>query len=95
MKNFLFCFALTFCCFYLNAQDLYMPRDVQRAFKNGTRSLDGRPGKNYWQNHARYNITVTAMPPDRNIKGEEQIVYTNNSPDTLKYLIFKLILNNS
>jgi len=72
-----------------------MPRDVQRAFKNGTRSLDGRPGKNYWQNHARYNITVTAMPPDRNIKGEEQIVYTNNSPDTLKYLIFKLILNNS
>jgi len=70
-----------------------MPRDVQRAFKNGTRSLDGRPGKNYWQNHARYNITVTAMPPDRNIKGEEQIVYTNNGPDTLKYLVFKLILN--
>ncbi len=76
-----------FACLMLaqvQAQDLYMPRDIQHAFKNGTRSADGKPGKNYWQNYGRYNITITALPPSRDIKGTEQITYINNSPDTLK-----------
>jgi Peptidase family M1 domain len=76
-----------------SAQTLYMPRDIKRAYTNATRSLDGRPGKNYWQNHGRYNIHVTANVPDRNIKGTEEITYINNSPDTLKSLNMKLILN--
>ncbi|MEP6512792.1 MAG: M1 family peptidase, partial [Parafilimonas sp.] len=67
-----------------------MPRDIERAYKNETRSYDGRPGKNYWQNFARYNITVTAMPPGRNIKGSEEITYINNSPDTLMNPVIKL-----
>jgi hypothetical protein len=62
------------------AQTLYMPREVKEAFKKETRSPDGKPGKNYWQNYGRYNITITAMPPDRNIKGSETIMYVNNSP---------------
>src|ERR1700740_2393238 len=77
----------------MDAQSLYMPREIQSAFNKGTRSPDGRPGRNYWQNYGRYNITVTAMPPDRNIKGTEQITYINNSPDTLKVLSIKLIFN--
>src|SRR5258706_8466378 len=77
----------------LKAQDLYMPRNVKQAYKNQTRSLDGLPGKNYWQNHARYNITITAMPPDRTIKGTETISYINNSPDTLMGPNIKLFLN--
>src|ERR1700742_1574230 len=76
-----------------SAQTLYMPRDIKRAYTNATRSLDGRPGKNYWQNHGRYNIHVTANVPDRNIKGTEEITYINNSPDTLKSLNMKLIIN--
>lgn len=72
---------------------LYMPRAVTAAFRKGTRSMDGRPGPKYWQNHGRYTITVNAAPPDRNIRGSEQIVYFNNSPDTLATLNFKLILN--
>jgi Peptidase family M1 domain len=75
------------------AQALYMPRNVQMAFKKGTRSLDGKPGKNYWQNRAVYQITVSAMPPDRTIKGSEQISYTNHSPDTLKNPVIRLTLN--
>ncbi|MBB6112464.1 hypothetical protein SAMN05421821_1185 [Mucilaginibacter lappiensis] len=85
-----------FACLMLaqvQAQDLYMPRDIQHAFKNGTRSADGKPGKNYWQNYGRYNITITALPPSRDIKGTEQITYINNSPDTLRSLNMKLILN--
>lgn len=85
-----------FACLMLaqvQAQSLYMPRDIQQAYKNGTRAADGKPGKNYWQNYGRYNITITALPPSREIKGTEQITYINNSPDTLKSLNMKLILN--
>lgn len=75
------------------SQPLYMPRDVQEAFRKDTRSPDGRPGTHYWQNTGHYNIHVTAAPPDRIIKGTEQITYVNNSPDTLKSVVIKLILN--
>jgi len=94
MRRFLSC-CLVLCTFTLHthAQSLYMPRDIQRAYQKGTRSPDGRPGKNYWQNTARYDITVRAMPPDRNIRGRETITYVNHSPDTLKTLTFRLIQN--
>jgi hypothetical protein len=72
---------------------LYMPRNVKAAFRKGTRSPDGRPGPAYWQNRGRYDITITALPPDRTIRGSEQIVYMNNSPDTLRNPVIKLFLN--
>ena len=72
---------------------LYMPRGVVTAFQKGTRSPDGRPGPNYWQNRGRYDIQVTALPPDRTIRGSEQITYFNNSPDTLRNPVFKFLLN--
>ena len=84
---------LTGRSFYGQSQSLYMPRNVQQAFKAGTRSPDGKPGKNYWQNTGRYSITVTALPPDRTIRGTEQITYVNNSPDSLNNPVVKLILN--
>jgi hypothetical protein len=72
---------------------LYVPRDAQLAYRRGTRSPDGRPGPNYWQNHGRYEITINAAPPDRTIRGTEKITYFNNSPDTLKVIDFRLIVN--
>ncbi|MGB4844723.1 MAG: M1 family peptidase, partial [Ferruginibacter sp.] len=71
----LFCLAIT-----IHAQQLYMPKNVQDAYKKGTRSMDGKPGKNYWQNTADYKIDVKLSPPNRTITGTETIVYTNNSP---------------
>ena len=71
----------------------YQPRDIKRAFEKGTRAADGRPGPNYWQNRARYDITVQALPPARDIKGHETITYFNNSPDTLKSLVIRLVQN--
>jgi hypothetical protein len=85
--------AVFFVCSSAFAQSLFMPRDVTDAYKNETRSADGKPGKNYWQNKAAYTINVTAMPPDRNVKGTEAITYFNNSTDTLKSVIIKLFLN--
>lgn len=93
MKQLLLALAFGFTFSAISAQDLYIPRDMKRAYIKETRSKDGRPGKNYWQNSARYNMTVTALPPDRNIKGEETIVYFNNSPDTLRNPVIKLFLN--
>ncbi len=79
--------------FPAKSQSLYTPRNVRAAYNKGTRSPDGRPGKNYWQNHGRYTITISAMPPDRNIKGTETITYFNNSPDTLRNPVIKLFIN--
>lgn len=93
IRNFI---LITACCTFVvqaKAQNLYIPRDIKKAYEKGTRSADGKPGKNYWQNTARYNIAITVLPPDRTIKGTEQITYFNNSPDTLKQLNMKLILN--
>ena len=83
------------CLFMMqaNAQKLYMPRDIQKAFSKGTRDMSGKPGKSYWQNTGNYNIAITVAPPNRAVKGTEQITYYNNSPDTLKRLNMKLILN--
>ena len=72
---------------------LYQPRDIKAAFAKGTRSPDGRPGPNYWQNRARYDITVQAAPPARDIRGRETITYFNNSPDTLRQVVLRLIQN--
>lgn len=79
--------------FSTQAQQLYIPRNVQDAYKKETRSPDGKPGKNYWQNTADYNIAVKVSPPSRTITGTETIVYTNNSPAPLQNIIMKLILN--
>jgi len=90
-----FAFSALFCFGFLcaNAQTLTMPPEIQQAYTKGTRSLSGKPGKKYWENHGHYNISVTLSPPDRNISGIEAITYFNNSPDTLHNLNFKLIMN--
>lgn len=89
----LFLFFSIFTYWTASAQSLYIPRNVKAAYENGTRSMDGRPGPNYWQNHGRYQIRITALPPDRTIKGEEKIVYYNESPDTLHQVVLRLWLN--
>jgi hypothetical protein len=35
---------------FIQAQDLYMPRNIKTAYQKDTRSLTGAPGANYWQN---------------------------------------------
>ena len=75
------------------AQSLYMPRSVQKAFAKGTRTRDGRPGSAYWQNRGRYTMSLTTSPPNRNVSGSERIMYVNNSPDTLRQLVMRIIAN--
>ncbi|HVZ98499.1 MAG TPA: M1 family metallopeptidase [Chitinophagaceae bacterium] len=93
MKRGLFILIFFAASSLAHAQNLYRPRDLKQAYKNQTRSNDGWPGKKYWQNEGRYTITVTALPPDRTIRGSEQVTYINNSPDTLYGLVFDFIQN--
>ncbi len=86
-------------CFFLSTKNLCaqatlpVPLNIQAAFDEHTRSADGKPGKNYWQNKASYNINVDFSPATRLIKGHELISYENNSPDTLSEIAFKLYPN--
>src|SRR5690348_557644 len=85
--------SLFFMMNFLSAQNLYMPRNITNAYKNGTRSMDGSPGKNYWQNEGKYDINVTVTPESKIVSGIEKIVYTNNSPDTLNFLAIRFVNN--
>ena len=72
---------------------LPVPRNIQAAVTRGTRTATGQPGPKYWQNRADYSIQVRFDPRTRLVSGTESIVYTNNSPDTLRQLLFKLYPN--
>jgi hypothetical protein len=67
--------------------------NIQKAYNNSTRSMNGLQGKAYWQNKADYTIKVNFNPLTRELEGTVGIDYTNNSPDTLKYLLLKLYPN--
>ncbi|WP_394777143.1 M1 family metallopeptidase [Flavobacterium sp.] len=75
------------------AQDLYMPRNIKDAYAKGTRSMDGKPGKNYWQNHGKYTMEISVDPKTKIVSGTETIVYENNSNDTLKNLPIRFVNN--
>src|SRR3978361_2208884 len=75
------------------AQTLPVPLDIQATINKCTRTATGNPGKNYWQNRADYSINVNFDPQSRLLDGTVAIDYTNNSPDTLKQIWFKLYPN--
>ncbi len=93
MKRFLVVFGLILFGCQLFAQELPLLPSMQPAYTNQTRDISGRPGKNYWQNKANYVLKADFNPDTRLLKGIEEIVYENNSPDTLKQLWFKLYPN--
>ncbi len=72
---------------------LTVPRNIQAAYDKGTRDVSGTPGKNYWQNSGKYDIRVSFNPLNRAVSGSENIIYTNNSPDTLRWMVFKVYPN--
>lgn len=75
------------------SQQLFIPKNIQAAYDKGTRSANGTPGKNYWQNTAQYKLNVKYEPDTRLISGYVDINYANNSPDTLDQIWFKLYPN--
>jgi hypothetical protein len=60
---------------------------------NEIRRPDGSPGRQYWQQQVDYTIKVTLDTAARRISGTASIAYTNNSPDTLRYVWLQLDQN--
>lgn len=75
------------------SRDLYMPRELQEAYEEGTRSFSGKPGPAYFQNTAQYHIEARFQPESGVLEGREDILYQNNSPDTLENIVMRVFMN--
>ena len=75
----------------LQAQEsrFFIPKEIKEAYEEGTRSMTGEPGPNYWQNTVDYDIEATFNPDTRLIDGAETVTYTNNSPDDLTSIVVR------
>src|SRR5881397_1319509 len=60
---------------------------------NLIREGSGAPGPRYWQQRADYTIRASLDTATHVIAGSETIRYTNNSPDTLRYVWLQLDQN--
>ena len=60
---------------------------------NRVRAPNGAPGPAYWQQRADYTLRATLDTAAKRVTGTEQIRYTNNSPDTLRFVWMQLDQN--
>ena len=73
--------------------NLYIPKEIKAAYENQSRSLTGEPGINYFQNSATYKIDAEFNPQTGELNASGKIVYTNNSNNSLKKIVFMLYPN--
>ena len=92
-KHFNFSACTLLLAIQIFAQQLPIPRNIMATYDKETRSTDGKPGKNYWQNTADYTLNINFNPQTRLLNGNVTIEYINNSPDTLSEIWFKLYPN--
>lgn len=69
------------------------PAAYLRAVENGTRTPDGRPGANYWQQRVDYTIRASLQPETARLSGSEVIRYTNRAPSDISRLFVHLYQN--
>lgn len=86
-------FIILFSTVALCQDNLFIPRNILSAYEKGTRSFDGTPGSEYWQNSSDYKISVDVDPLTYLIDGTEEIIYHNNSPDSLNRIVLRLYPN--
>ena len=65
----------------------------EMATPNMYRSASGAPGPMYYQQKADYKMQVSLNEQTNILSGNQQVTYTNNSPDTLEYLWIQLDQN--
>ncbi|GAA4512463.1 M1 family metallopeptidase [Sphingobacterium thermophilum] len=63
------------------------------TFGNEYRSASGKPGPQYWQNAASYDIKATLDDQADKVRGTLTMTYINNSPETLDFVWFQLDQN--
>lgn len=75
---------------FSQTDSIYYPRNFLKSVSKEVRAMNGKPGKNFWQNTADYNLKIKVDPQTRLLTGSEDVVYYNNSPDTLKKIVIRL-----
>ncbi|HYC32107.1 MAG TPA: hypothetical protein VEB59_07425, partial [Gemmatimonadales bacterium] len=75
------------------APDTTAFRRLELPAPSTIRTGSGTPGPDYWQQRADYTIRATLDTASRALRGEARITYTNNSPDSLRYLWLQLDQN--
>jgi hypothetical protein len=56
---------------------------------NVYRTGDGRPGAKYWHQRADYDLRATLDTAGKSLSASMTLRYTNNSPDTLRFVWFQ------
>ncbi|MDB4915663.1 MAG: peptidase [Gemmatimonadetes bacterium] len=70
---------------------LFAPLELPSA--NLFRSGSGAPGPKYWQNRADYDIKTSLDTTKKTLTGSLRFRYTNNSPDTLRFIWMQMEQN--
>ncbi|MEM9302556.1 MAG: M1 family metallopeptidase [Pseudomonadota bacterium] len=74
-------------------EDRFRQLDEVLPTANAYRTAGGEPGHDYWQQQVDYEINVTLDESARRLTGSQRVTYTNNSPDTLRFLWLQLDQN--
>jgi len=94
MKRILLITAVMMMAYFSFSQSgIFESKEISQAYEKGTRSVKGVPGENYWQNTVSYKLKAELNPESKILKGTASISYYNNSPDSLRYLVLKLLPN--
>jgi hypothetical protein len=64
---------------------IFAPLDLYPS-PNVYRTGDGRPGAHYWQQRADYDLHATLDTANKSLSASMTMRYTNNSPDTLRFI---------
>jgi hypothetical protein len=70
-----------------------VPASYQMAVNNGTRTENGEPGENYWQNYSYYTLHAEINPETNMLYGNSQVTYENNSPHSLHVIVVEIAQN--
>ena len=70
---------------------LFAPLNLPRG--NEFRSGSGQAGPRYWEQRADYDLHGTLDTAAKALRGEMTLRYTNNSPDTLRFVWFQVEQN--
>lgn len=70
---------------------MFAPLDLPPG--NEFRSGAGMPGPRYWEQRADYDLHGTLDTASKSLRGEMTLRYTNNSPDTLRFVWFQVEQN--
>ena len=74
-------------------QPVTPPRGYLAALQKGTRTPDGRPGPEYWQQFVDYDIDVKIEPETALLTASERITVRNETPAERRALVLHLYQN--